>query len=339
MGDTKNPFYLQANQGFGTCTEADDLLHPLANSKEPGDSLTETQFLGFNIPEENIHGLGYLWHHPNLGVVTGGAWAFQGIKQHILSCELFDIRAYMSDRVLKDDLHDYRFDNGYGVKLVEPLKKLHMTYADAARKNEIDIEFSAVTPPVMFGSGLHFEQGMKTRGQLTLRGKRYEVNGYTIRDRSWGQLRPETAMPLPPMTWMTGVFNENFMFNCSAFDHPDADPEWKGLFDLPAQAVLKGGWISKNGVVTEIKHIVKRTVHDPETLFPDRIEMDITDSAGARFHIRGQIIAGSAWAAWPTFAFPVCLARWECDGLVGYGDAQEAQWPEYVRAFHGKLGQ
>ena len=33
-----------------------------------------------NIPEENIHGLTYLWWHPNLGKVSGGIWAFQGIK-------------------------------------------------------------------------------------------------------------------------------------------------------------------------------------------------------------------------------------------------------------------
>jgi hypothetical protein len=338
MNDTKSPFFLQANEGFASYSEADDLLHPEVNSKEPGDSLTETQYLGFNIPEHDIHGLGYLWHHPNLGVVTGGAWAFQGIKKHILTSEIFDFTAYMSDRVLKDNLHDYRFENGYGVKVVEPLKQLHMTYADTARKNAIDITFSAITAPVMFGSGMHFEQGLKTSGQLTLRGKEYEVNGFSIRDRSWGQLRPETAMNLPPMTWMTGVFNEDFMFNCSAFDHPDADPEWKGHFDLPASAALKGGWIYKDGVVTEIKSIMKRTVHDPETLFPDTIEMEITDSAGAKYNIKGKITAACSWAAWPKFAFPVCLTRWECNGLVGYGDSQEAQWPDYVNKFYGKLG-
>jgi hypothetical protein len=338
MSDTKEPFYLQRNSGFAEYRAEDDSLHPQTNNREPGDSLTETQFLGFNIPEENIHGLGYLWHHPNLGVLTGGAWAFQGIKKHILTSELFDFRAYMSDRVLTEDLRKYRLANGYGVQVHEPLKALHMTYADPSRKNEIDIQFSAITPPVMFGSGMHFEQGMKTTGQLTLRGKRYEVNGFTIRDRSWGQLRPEDAMPLPPMTWMTGVFNENFMFNCSAFDHPRADPEWNGVFDLPEQAVLKGGWIYRDGRVTEIKTIMKRTVHDPETLYPDLIEMEITDTAGQHFNIKGKITAGCAWAAWPNFTFPVCQARWECDGLVGYGDAQEAQWPDFVRAFYGKLG-
>jgi hypothetical protein len=82
------------------------------------------------IPEENIHGLGYFWHHPNLGVVTGGIWAFQGIKKHIFECELFDFRDYMSDRFLKNDLNKYQMDNGYGVEVIEPLDRLHMSYKD-----------------------------------------------------------------------------------------------------------------------------------------------------------------------------------------------------------------
>jgi len=338
MTDTTKPFFLQTNEGLGNCVPADDLLHPQVNARQPGDSLTETQFLGFSIPEKNIHGVGYIWHHPNLAVVTGGAWVFQGFKPHMLCSELVDIRAFMSDKVLKDDLHAYRLDNGYGVEVIEPLKTLRMTYADAARGNEIDITFSAVTPPVMFGSGMHFEQGMRTSGKVVLGGEVHAVNGFTIRDRSWGQLRPEDSMHLPPMTWMTGVFSEDFMFNCTAFDHPDANPEWRSAFTLPAEAVLKGGWIYKKGVVREVKSIIKRTVHDKVTLYPRQIDMVLTDSEGESYHITGDMTAGCAWAAWPNFTFPVCQARWAYDGLVGYGDAQEAQWPDYVRAFYGQVG-
>lgn len=38
----------------------------------------------------------------------------------------------------------------------------------------------------------HFEQVMKTRGELELRGKRYAVDGHQVRGGSWGcQPRPE----------------------------------------------------------------------------------------------------------------------------------------------------
>jgi hypothetical protein len=245
----------------------------------------------------------------------------------------------MSDRVLQNDLHEYRLDSGYGVRVIEPLRQLHMTYADKTRGNAVDITFTAVTPPVMFGSGMHFEQGMKTNGTVTIGGAEHKVDGYTIRDRSWGQLRPEDSLHLPPMTWMTGVFNENFMFNCTAFDHPDMNPDWQGLFELPPEAVLKGGWIYQDGRLSEIKSIMKRTEHDPVTLFPKRIEMTLTDDTGAQYHIAGEMTAACAWAAWPNFTFPVCQARWACNGLIGHGDAQEAQWPDYVRAFHGRRGQ
>ena len=35
---------------------------------------------------------------------------------------------------------------------------------------------------------------------------------FLVRDRSWGKLRNEGHLPVPPMVWMTGVFNENFYF-------------------------------------------------------------------------------------------------------------------------------
>mgnify|MGYP001617600960 CR=1 FL=1 len=70
MGDSK-PFYIAQNSGFSQIGPQDDLLHPEINKLITADSATETQYFGFCVPQEKIHGLGYLWHHPNLGVVTG----------------------------------------------------------------------------------------------------------------------------------------------------------------------------------------------------------------------------------------------------------------------------
>ena len=96
----------------------------------------------------------------------------------------------MSDTVLKNNLHEFRFVNGYGVKILEPMKRFHMTYADLARQNSVDLIFEATLPIVMFGDGKHFEQTMKVRGELVLRGKRYDVDCFTVRDRSSGKASP-----------------------------------------------------------------------------------------------------------------------------------------------------
>ena len=212
--------------------------------------MTETQYIGFNIPEERIHALCYLWHHPNLGVVSGGAWAWRGIKSSSLGCELFDMLTYVDDRCLGDDPHHLSLPNGYQVDIVEPLELLRLRYEDTTRRNAFEIEVEAVAPPMVLETGFHFEQPMKVTGTLTLRGVDYAVDGYSVRDRSWGQLRREIHAAVPPMTWMTGVFSPDLAFGATAFDSigehaaqngstpiPGGLPRW---VDLAKRSVLAG---------------------------------------------------------------------------------------------------
>lgn len=153
--NTKKAFWEKKNESFLTPDPSNDLLHPEVRKIESGYALTETQYLGFNIPEENIHGLAYIWHHPNLKTVTGGAYAWKGIKEHNFECELFDFVTYMSDDCLKNDLWDYQLENSYHVRSIEPLKKHHITYEDAARGNKFDIHYEAIMPAMVQATGQH----------------------------------------------------------------------------------------------------------------------------------------------------------------------------------------
>jgi len=327
------PFFLAQNDALGVAQPEDDFLHHRTNSEVADDSLTETQFFSMNVPEERIYVMGYLWNHPNLGMVTGGIWGWQGIKRHNLASEMFDIRAFMHSRVLDGDLHRYQLDNGYGVEVLEPLRRHRMTYVDKVRDNAVDVEFTAIAPPVMYGDGRHFEQAMRVAGELTLRGKRYEVNCSTIRDRSWGKPRPEIAMTLPPMSWKTGVFGHDFAFCVNAFDEPSLMPEFKDQFPLPGNHTLKGGWILRDGQVSRVVSCRKRTERDPVTLIPTSIDFVAVDETGRSYHIKGTVLASCDWTVWPNMRFPVCGVRWECEGRVTYGDLQEAHWTEFLRHF------
>lgn len=331
MSDSDKPFYISQNQGFAGITAKDELLHPDAFAEVNADSATETQYLGFSVPDANIHAIGYLWHHRNLKLVTGGLFVWQGSKRYMGEAELCDVRAYMSDRALAHDLHEYRLDNGYGVRIVEPLKKLQMTYQDATRKNAVDLEYEALSAPVMFGDGKHFEQPMRVRGRLTLRGQQYEVDCFNVRDRSWGKARPEDNMPLPPVSWMTGVFNEGFAFNCNVLDQHDQNPELKGRFELPREKTLNGGWVRRDGVLGRIVTARKRIEREAGSRFPTRVELEFRDEHDRSMAMRGELVAACPWQVWPNLMFPVCLMRWECEGLTTYGDCQEAYWNDYLQ--------
>ena len=333
MSTDDQPFYLSRSENVGEAVAADDFLHAAPAVTEA--SLTETQYFGFGVPEHGIHGIGYLWHHPNLGTLTGGVWAFQGFKRTALACELFDMRAWMDDRPLRGDLHDVRLDNGYAVQVLEPLKRHRSGYADAARGNAFELEYTAVAPPVLYGNGKHFDQPMRVRGELTLRGRRYEVDAYTTRDRSWGKPRAETASSAPPVGWANGVFGDDFAFGCVAFDDARRMPEWHGRFALPESALCAGGWIRREGRVRRVVQCFKRTERDPATQFARRVEMTLVEENGVDVEMTGEAFAASEWQYMPNMRLALSAMRWTCGGRVAFGEMQEGQWNDFLHAFLG----
>lgn len=321
----KRAFFEVGNEGFGTYDVKDEFLHPEENRLAEHVSTLENQYFGITAPQHNIHGLMYLTCHPNLKVISGGVWVWQGFKPHWLSSEIFDWHEFMSEDALSNDLGDYTLNNGLRSQMLEPGKRFRVSYEDPARENKIDIEYEAAMPPVMFSSNLHFEQGMKTKGEVVLRGKRYEVDWYTVRDRSWGQPREETLQNIPTCTWMSGCFDDNTFFNCTAFDHPKHVKKWKGVIDIPAENAFKAGWIHVNGENILLVDCVKKTIHNPDNLYPERIELEMTDANGDVHVINGDAVAGCRLNTWKNMMNPVCLMEWKYDGKTGYGDAQDIQ--------------
>ncbi len=331
------PFFLARNQGFAVATAADDFLHPAQNAEVTGDSLTETQYLGFSVPAHGIHALGYLWHHPNLRTLTGGLMAFQGHNPYSLSAHLFDMRTFQSDALLRNDLHEYRMENSYSVRVVEPLRRLHMSYHDTTRDNHAELAYTAITPPLMFGDGKHFEQGMRVVGELVLRGQPYKVDGYNVRDRSWAKLRPEDAMSLPPVAWMTGCFGEDFVFNCNLIDHAGSNPRSAGMFAVPEERALNGGWIVRGG--SEVSRVVKaskRVRRHMATLVPEAMELSLTDEQGRVAVLTGRVLASCPFSPWHNMLAHISLVEWSMDGKTGHGDSQDPLWNDYAHAWVGK---
>ena len=334
MSQSEQPFFLVKNESFRLAEPADDYLHPQHNAGIAGDSLTETQYLGITSPEHGIHGMGYLWHHPNLKVLSGGIWVYQGVNTSMLDSEMVDVRMFMNDGALKDDLHRYRLDNGYGVEVIKPLEHLHLTYEDAKRGNAADLHYTAVTPAVMFGDGKHFEQTLRIEGELQLRGQKYKVRSYNVRDRSWAKLRPEDPMALPPTSWTTGVFNDELSFNCNIFDHPSGNPEIAAHFDISDEHALNTGWIWRGDRFRRIVSASKQVRREPGTHIAQEMQLRMVDEDGVPLNLRGRLIASSPWYTWSNVKMVISLMRWESeDGLVGHGDCQEPIWTDYSRAF------
>jgi hypothetical protein len=329
---TQDSWTRGGGQGFGAYEDKDEELHP--DHHEPHDSLTETWAYMFWMPRQKISCIAYLWVHPNLRVLTGGLTVFQGNKSHHLKGEIYDMPIFNAmDRCIFENGRDIRVPNGFRAHILEPFKTIHLTYEDKARRNALDLTFTAAAPPLMRESRKHFDQIMDVKGDLSLLGKKYKVNCWGSRDRSWGEPRPENPYPIPPYTWMTGRFPSGMMWNANGHDDPKRRPEWLRAYKVAPADIFKDGWIYRDGEMLRIRKFSKITKRDPRTCRPLRHDITLEDSKGRAYHIRGEIFASTPWGGWFNMNCYVCATRWSWNGEVGYGDTQEVSWGDFFRKF------
>lgn len=325
-GDRGTP---QAKQ-FGRVSETDELFHPQANI--PGDWLTETWAYMWYIPEERISSMIHIWVHPNLNVVTPGIGVWRGHKNAMMSAELMDVPTFNSAANLGNG-RDMTFVSGLRVQILEPFKKIKITYDDPARGNALELLVTDFSPPVMRGSETHFDQATRNKGRLTLRGRSYDIDCLGMRDRSWGQLRSEALIAGPPFTWMTGMFQKSrIAWNVAAFDDPARDPEWKHLFKVDPAHTLHDGWVWRDGELLRFTKASKITRRDPVNLCPLSHQIEFTDTKGRDYKITGTVNASCPWISWSNMHSYMCSTEWRMDGEIGWGDTQDVQWNDYVHA-------
>lgn len=315
--------------GFGMHKPTDENYH---GTGPAGDTLTETWFWNFHVPEAKINCFAYCWVHPNLKMSSGGLIIYQGHKPSHLACELFDYRDYLSLQVVGDG-SNIAFPNGLTVTALEPLTKLSMVFEDAARDTAFDLIANAVDVPIMRANNQHFEQLMHVTGTLRLRGKDHRVDCYAVRDRSWGELRPESNAPVPPYTWVTGAFGPDFAFNVGSHDDPSRDPEWSGLIDAP-QRIFNDGWVLLNGEQRRITQASKITRRQGDRHAPVTHSYRFTDDHGEHYEIEGTLIAQTEWGGWSNMTCHLGLVEWKWNSRTGYGESQECSWNEYSYRMH-----
>ncbi|MUL64014.1 hypothetical protein BOO86_06015 [Mycobacterium sp. CBMA 234] len=311
-----------AVSGFGSFTDTDEYVH---GTGPQGDSLTETWFWGFSVPEQSINCYLYCWVHPNLDVVSVGLLIYQGITAHHLAAELFDFPAFLKASTVVGDGHRIEVPNGLTVTVLDPLRHVHIGYHDLTRDTVLDVHLNAVSEPIMRANGLHFEQVMHATGRLRLRGEEHTVDSHAVRDRSWSELRPEDHNPHGPYNWVTAVSGDGSLgFNVGSLDV-------EGM--TPGQA-FRDGWLWRDGMATRLNPPERTIVRDPATGRPVSYRMVFTDGAGHVIHADGEVVASVPWSGWHNMVAHLGLVRWTVDGVTLWGDSMDCQWNDQVRAFH-----
>lgn len=288
----------------------------------------ETSYFGFSIPEEAINGMVYFWFHPHFATASGGAIIQRGWTSAPARGDYCDWRHFMP---MPDDLTDCTYANGITVRMIRPLEEFTVSFADPDSDCALDLHLQAVMPAAFRPNGGHLSQAMRTSGTLRLRGRDYRIDGYTTRDRSWGDPRPERSFDIPPISWAVPVFGDDLAFHIMGFDSPERVSGWMDRHpSLKDGANLLWGYVWRDGELLGVKSCEKVTERDAEAR-PISMTLRIIDERDGEHRLAGTMIGGTPLYAWPNNITFVCLTEWRYGDRVGHGDLQESVYPQFFR--------
>jgi hypothetical protein len=176
------------------------------------------------------------------------------------------------------------------------------------------------------GAQGHFEQTGRVAGRIRLADEQWEVNGYGVRDKSWG---PRTwqapsgtaAKAAGPAAVERGCFLNWFSMNFGA------DLALGGACGRAADGSFRGkGWIQRDGETLELPEVTMTTEYDAgNPLLHETVQLRATDAEGASFVVDGTVLTICPTKIprrdGVTFVNEG-LARFETDGRTGFGIAE-----------------
>jgi hypothetical protein len=332
-----------------TVTPDDDEFHDDVEGAEHPWWL-ETFWTSFNVPERKMGGWFYnqvLKNQGEHGLCNGGAWVWDASDAPALyQRNRSDLPFAPGPR----DLRNISLPNGNTIRVLEPLKKYHMTYSDPGAY-EADLIFDAVMEPnphpagcAPFWRGRHWDQAMHVTGEIVLKGERIPVDCYSVRDRSWSPRKPRISAAANDTTGGRALqrrtpaptgghsditqplrkpFNIGYIFGTAspldaflAYTMVIEGEEDRGDF-------LNTGYLIRDGIWAHLVTGERRCVVDPDKGWIWRIEFEGTDTLGRTVHVAGEQVSNHGTATG--------LFYWKWDGAEGWGENQGGIAPSYPR--------
>lgn len=314
---------------FATHPPETDLFLPTPGDGTEWDPMTIcTHAELLSLPADGISIFCYLRALPAFTMSQGGIAIFQGLDNPANDGGV----AYLDyrDTAPWPEVGESSFTtaNGLTLEFPEPGRVLRITYESPDGQTKLDVTQTAITPLLARGHIIPgedtdadpakqpggTEQFMHAEGTLTLHGRTYEIDSTDCRDRSWSQVRSEAAniAGAPPICWTPMYFGEHLIFNQVSIEHPDTDPLWAGLFDVPSDRPTHHfGWVRVKGEMRKIAS-VRRDVHEyhPVLMMPTRQTVEATDEAGDSYRFEGETMAMAAVPAWTNGTLRQALYKW-----------------------------
>jgi len=296
---------------------ADDLFHHQGND-DPW--WNESLCFSWCVPEEVINGFVYGWHRPNMGLSCGGPAVWDPSGEHTWDCLFYDWN-WLQPLPPSAEATTFELSNTFSVRSVDPLQRYEFGYdRDGCR---VELTWWAAMAPhqVRIVGGMvpagtcHYEQHGRMTGYVDLDGRRFEVDCWSMHDRTWG---PRHIRNLPRGDYFWAVADERTGFFAIALDD--------GTIDR-----VIGGYLLRDGILGDLVAGERRVVERGRDFRPIRIEVTAEDSLGRTLEAEGQCLNWLAWPGYPDLFEWWSLAEWQFDGLVGFGEEQDFFPPRTAR--------
>lgn len=187
------------------------------------------------------------------------------------------------------------------------------------------VDFDALAAPHYASSGPrgHFEQTGRVRGTIALSGEQFVVNGFGVRDKSWGprdwgasstrsndrQASGGQKSPAPFVNWFSMNFGSALALGGSCF--------------RTREGRLRGnGWIQRNGDTQELLDVEITSEYRAQTIWHTAVHLTGRAADGESVSVRGRMLTVCPTKI-PTHGGAIFvnegLAQFESAGLIGYG--------------------
>src|SRR4051794_20385992 len=303
---------------FATHPPATDLIVPLPGGADWDPHTIHTHYFGCSVPEAAIGAFIYVRYIPFFPLCRGGVCIFQGTDNVApIDIAFLDFEITMPWPAIEGGAIETA--NGLRLEFLEPGSIARVTYTSRDGATSLDLTQTAVTPllargHIVPGEEDHHddpartpggsEQFMQCSGELVLRGERHDVDCHAARDRSWSQVRVEDqggAAPVPPLGWSPMYFGVDLVFNQISWEHPDTEPSWHGVYDVPTDRPTHFyGWAHRDGQTRAIVRVRRNVLEfHPDTYMAIHQEIEAEDDEGCVYRFTGQAIAAATLPAWP----------------------------------------
>jgi hypothetical protein len=281
---------------IGNLAPEDDLMHPLG----PEQNFNESAYYNFFDTKKSLGGWFRIGNRANEGnaertvclYLPDGRVLFSFGRPAISNNDAFDAGGLKFEVLEMTDRHRTTFD-GNVVELREPRQMADPKAAfqnNPKKRVQFDLEHVAVGP--LYGhkaeekpgekaeegfARAHFEQHMRVTGSLTIDGETQRIEGFGLRDHSWG---PRYWQALHSYEWLTMNFGEGL-----------------GAMVSIVQRDAEGRQVSRGGVIVrgmEMERIVDAHItaeYEDNGLYHKSLTAKIKTEKGAEHTITGKVTA------------------------------------------------